>query len=207
MKRDYGDMYQYILESKKAVRNIISNHEEIFHDAIEYFFNGNYEQIYVIGSGTSYHAALAAKNLMEKVLQMKVFASYPIVFKDERIFNKNTLVMELSHAGMSASTIAGLDKAKANGFGTIAMTAEKGRPVEHHGDVKLYVDIGEEKAGPKTKGYIGSIVTFMIFALKVALRQEKITQDEFDDYLRRMQASADAIPDIAEATSSCYFAR
>ena len=87
MKRDYGDMYQYILESKKAVRNIISNHEEIFHDAIEYFFNGNYEQIYVIGSGTSYHAALAAKNLMEKVLQMKVFASYPIVFKDERILS------------------------------------------------------------------------------------------------------------------------
>lgn len=32
--------------------------------------------------------------------------------------------------------------------------------------------------------------------------QEKITQDEFEDYLRRMQASADAIPDIAEATSN-----
>ena len=29
MSKDYGDMYQYILESKKAVRNIISNHEEI----------------------------------------------------------------------------------------------------------------------------------------------------------------------------------
>ena len=157
----------------------------------------------MIGSGTSYHAALAAKNLMEKVLQMKVFASYPIVFKDERIFNKNTLVMGLSHAGMSASTIAGLDKAKANGFGTIAMTAEKGRPVEHHGDVKLYVDIGEEKAGPKTKVYWINCNIYD-FALKVALRQEKITQDEFDDYLRRMQASADAIPDIAEATSKWY---
>ena len=33
--------------------------------------------------------------------------------------------MGLSHAGMSASTIAGLDKAKANGFGTIATTAKK----------------------------------------------------------------------------------
>ena len=182
MSKDYGDMYQYILESKKAVRNIISNHEEIFHDAVEYFFEGNYEQIYVIGSGTSYHSALAAKRLMEKVLKMKVFASYPIVFKDEQIFNKKTLVMGLSHAGMSASTIAGLDKAKECGFGTIAMTAERGRPVEHHGDVKLYVEIGEEKAGPKTKGYIGSIVTFMIFALKVALKQGKITQKEFEDY-------------------------
>lgn len=60
--------------------------------------------------------------------------------------------MGLSHAGMSASTIAGLDKAKANGFGTIAMTAEKGRPVEHHGDVKLYVEIrGKKKARPKNK--------------------------------------------------------
>ena len=68
MKRDYGDMYQYILESKKAVRNIISNHEEIFHDAIEYFFNGNYEQIYVIGSGTSYHAALKMKEFSTKIL-------------------------------------------------------------------------------------------------------------------------------------------
>ena len=135
---------------------------------------------------------------------MKVFASYPIVFKDEQIFNKKTLVMGLSHAGMSASTIAGLDKAKECGFGTIAMTAERGRPVEHHGDVKLYVEIGEEKAGPKTKGYIGSIVTFMIFALKVALKQGKITQKEFEDYLNRMQAAADAIPDIAEAASNWY---
>ena len=204
MSKDYGDMYQYILESKKAVRDIISNHEEIFHDAVEYFFEGDYEQIYVIGSGTSYHSALAAKRLMEKVLKMKVFASYPIVFKDEQIFNKKTLVMGLSHAGMSASTIAGLDKAKECGFGTIAMTAERGRPVEHHGDVKLYVEIGEEKAGPKTKGYIGSIVTFMIFALKVALKQGKITQEEFEDYLNRMQAAADAIPDIAEAASNWY---
>jgi len=72
MKRDYGDMYQYILESKKAVRNIISNHEEIFHDAIEYFFNGNYEQIYVIGSGTSYHAEKGILYLKMKEFSTKI---------------------------------------------------------------------------------------------------------------------------------------
>lgn len=115
MKRDYGDMYQYILESKKRLEILFLTMKKSSW-CYWILFNGNYEQIYVIGSGTSYHAALAAKNLMEKVLQMKVFASYPIVFKDERIFNKNTLVMGLSHAGMSASTIAGLDKAKANGL-------------------------------------------------------------------------------------------
>lgn len=173
MSKDYGDMYQYILESKKAVRNIISNHEEIFHDAVEYFFEGDYEQIYVIGSGTSYHSALAAKRLMEKVLKMKVFASYPIVFKDEQIFNKKTLVMGLSHAGMSASTIAGLDKAKECGFGTIAMTAERGRPVEHHGDVKLYVEIGEEKNRTKNKGIYWFYCYFYDFCIKGSLKTGK----------------------------------
>ena len=42
----------------------------------------------------------------------------------------------------------------------------------------------------------------MIFALKVALKQGKITQEEFEDYLNRMQAAADAIPDIAEAEAT-----
>ena len=35
MNKDYGDMYQYILESKQAVRNIISNHEKNFKDDVE----------------------------------------------------------------------------------------------------------------------------------------------------------------------------
>lgn len=204
MKLERGDMYEYILESKEAVRNIVANHESIFKDAVDYFFKNDIEQIYIIGSGTSYHSAVAAKPLVEKVLQMKVFASYPIVFKDEQIFNPKTLVIGISHAGMSASTIYGLDKARKMGLSTISMTAEKGTPVVEHGEANLYIEIGEENAGPKTKGYIGSIVTLMIFGLKVALRKGNITQDEFDNYIKRMVEVSDAIPEIAETTSKWY---
>lgn len=37
------------------------------------------------------------------------------------------------------------------------MTAEKGRPVEHHGDVKLYVDIGKKKQAQKQKGILDQL--------------------------------------------------
>lgn len=37
MKRDYGDMYQYILESKKRLEILFLTMKKIFHDAIEYF--------------------------------------------------------------------------------------------------------------------------------------------------------------------------
>lgn len=204
MRHAKGDMYEYILESKEAVRNIVFNHESIFKNAVSYFLKNEIEQIYIIGSGTSYHSAVAAKPLIEKVLQMKVFVSYPTVFKDELIFNPKTLVIGISHAGMSASTISGLDKARNIGLSTISITAERGAPVVQHSEANIYIEIGEENAGPKTKGYIGSIVTLMIFGLKAALEKGKITLNEFDDYLKRIMVSSDAIPEIAEATSKWY---
>ena len=76
------DMYQYILESKPAVRNIVEHQDEIFEEALNYCAEGEIEQIYVVGSGTSYHGALACKKLLEDVLKVKVFASYPMQFKD-----------------------------------------------------------------------------------------------------------------------------
>ena len=98
MKEKKWDMYTYILESKQAVRDIVNQQEDIFNTTVDYILNKKIDQIYIIGSGTSYHAAVAAKPIIEKVLGIKVFQSYPIDFKDELIFNKNTLVIGISHA-------------------------------------------------------------------------------------------------------------
>lgn len=43
------DMYDYILESKDAVRNIVAKQEEVFRDALEYLKDKKIEQIYQIG--------------------------------------------------------------------------------------------------------------------------------------------------------------
>lgn len=204
MEEKKWDMYTYILESKQAVRDIVDHQEEIFNSTVDYILGKEIDQIYIIGSGTSYHAAVAAKPIIEKVLGIKVFQSYPIPFKDELIFNKNTLVIGISHAGMSASTIAGLDKARDEGFSTIAVTAEKDTPILKHANQQLFIDMPMEYAGPKTKGYICSIVTLVILGLKVALKQNKITQETYDDYIERMLKSSDNIPSIAEKSLQWY---
>ena len=204
MKEKKWDMYTYILESKQAVRDIVNQQEDIFNTTVDYILNKKIDQIYIIGSGTSYHAAVAAKPIIEKVLGIKVFQSYPIDFKDELIFNKNTLVIGISHAGMSASTIAGLDKARNEGFATIAVTAEKDTPILKHADQQLFIEMPIEYAGPKTKGYICSIVTLVILGLKVALKQNRISQDIYDDYIKRMLKSSDNIPLIAEKAQEWY---
>jgi glucosamine 6-phosphate synthetase-like amidotransferase/phosphosugar isomerase protein len=200
-----GDMYNYILEAKGSVRHIIENRGTILKDALAFFMNNDIEQIYLIGSGTSYHASLAARRLMEKVLGIKVLVSYPVPFKDnEIVFNKRTLVIGSSHSGQSSSTIAGLDKAREQGLKTIASTAIHGSEIINHGDVPLYCEVGDENAGPKTKGYFGAIVTYALFALEAAERLGRIAKGEKENYITRIQTTADNIPKIAKQADEWY---
>lgn len=202
--RDW-DMYEYILESRAAVRNIVENQEDIFSSVLAYLKGKQVDQIYVLGSGTSYHAAASVKKLMEDVLGIQIIHMFPMEFVDnETVFNKHTLIIGVSHAGRSSSTIAALDKARAQGFMTIAMTAEKNRPLPSHADSTVYIEIGEEHAGPKTKGFIGSIATIALFGLKLAVQNRTITEEKKQEYERRMLAVSDNIPDIASKAWDWY---
>jgi len=202
--RDW-DMYEYILESTGAVRHIVENQEQIFMDVLTYLKGKQINQIYVLGSGTSYHASVSAKKLIEEVLEIQIINMFPMEFVDnETVFEKQTLVIGISHAGRSSSTIAALDKARAQGLMTVAMTAEKNRPLTEHADCTVYIEIGEEHAGPKTKGFIGSIATIALFGLKLAVQKRRITEAVKDDYVARMLATSDHIPDIAEKAWEWY---
>ena len=80
-------MFEYICETPEVLKYIIQNRKKITEEFVEYFKNREIEQIYIIGSGTSYHASLSAKNYLEELLHMKVFCMYPTQFarseKDE----------------------------------------------------------------------------------------------------------------------------
>jgi glucosamine 6-phosphate synthetase-like amidotransferase/phosphosugar isomerase protein len=200
-----GLMYDYILETKDTARSIIKNRAEILESAVDCFVNSGAEQVYIIGSGTSYHAGLAVRRFMENTLKIPVHVSYPLVFKDtESIFNKKTVVIGGSHGGRSSSTIEGLDKARAEGLVTIASTAVHGSEIVSHGDCVIYCEIGEENTGPKTKGYFCAVVTYVLFALASALRRGLITKDEEESCVERLQKSTDNIPLIAEKADGWF---
>ena len=199
------DMYDYILESKEAVRNIVAKQDEIFADALAYCEGKKIEQIYLLGSGTSYHAAVSAKKVMEDTLGVKVFHMYPMEFVDnEKVFNPNTLVIGVSQAGRSTSTLQAIEKAKAQGLMTMSVTAKPDVPVAQAADCNVLLAIGEELAGPKTKGYEGSIATLALLGLKLAVKAGKITESRQDELIDEMVRTSDQIPDIAAKAWEWY---
>jgi len=200
-----GNVENYVLESNHYIKNIIENRKKIFKEAVDYFCNNKIEQIYLIGTGTSLHSHIASKMLMERILKIPVYAEDAMIFNDfTTIFNKNSLVLASSHGGLSTSTINSLKKATSFGLKTIASTAVHNSEITKYADKTVYCEIGEENAGPKTKGYICAIVTNIVFTLEIALKQNKITQEEENKYFERIIKTANNIPNIVEATKNWY---
>jgi len=199
------NMYHYICETPTVLTHIISERKRITKDFVEYYADKSIEQIYIIGSGTSYHASLSAKNYLEELLNIKVFCLYPTHFsRDEKIFNKNTLVIGVSQGGQSLSTVEGLDKAKNEGLMTTAVSENPTALIKDHADIFTRIEVGNEKCGAKTKGYAGTTVTLMMMLTELALRKGIVGDDKVDDYLDRMHNVITNMSNIIKESTDWY---
>lgn len=199
------NMYQYILETPEVLRHIIENRAEITKEFVEKFKDTKIEQIYVLGSGTSFHAGLSAKNYLEEMMKIKIICMYPTQFeRSEKVFNPNTLVIGMSQGGQSMSTVAGLDAARRQGFGTAGVSANAHAFIFEHADTKTMVEVGNEKCGAKTKGYAGTAVTLMMMLTELALAKGIVSQQEVDAYLARMYKVIDNLGKVTKASTEWY---
>lgn len=200
-----SNMYTYICETPVVLKHIIENRKEITKEFVEKFRDMEFEQVYVIGSGTSYHAGLTAKKYLEELLGMKVICMYPTQFeRNEKVFNKKTLVIGMSQGGQSLSTVAGLDCARAQGFGTAGVSANKNAYIFEHVDATTIIEVGNEKCGAKTKGYAGTTVTLMMMLTELALAKGITTEEKAAAYRERMYRVIDNLENVIKASVEWY---
>ena len=88
MKRKF-EMLDYILESKVAARQIVENSNDVFKNVIDGL--QHIEQIYLVGSGTSYHAALASKRLIENKTGIRTSVMYAMQFYEDETDRKSVV--------------------------------------------------------------------------------------------------------------------
>jgi glucosamine 6-phosphate synthetase-like amidotransferase/phosphosugar isomerase protein len=198
-------MYDYILETPIVLRDIIKRRKEITKKFVDYYKDVAIEQVYIIGSGTSYHAGLSAKAYLEQILNMKVFNMYPTHFeRNEKVFNKNTLVIGMSQGGQSLSTVAGLDSAKLKGLHTAAVSENPTAFISEHAETSTRIEVGNEKCGAKTKGYAGTTVTLMMMLTELAIAKGIISEQVAETYFERMYRVIDNLNNVTEAATKWY---
>ena len=191
------DMYDYIMETPDAIREVIEKSKQNNEDCIRYIKGKKIGHIYLVASGTSYSAALSCIKPIEKLMNIPVYAVYAMEFVDNTdIVEDNALVIGISQAGQSSSTIQALDKAKEMGCLTLACSAQKDVPVTAHADSFLKIEV-EEDIGPKTKGYYCSVIAILMLFLE-------LSKEDSEKWISKILGTIDLIPDIAKTTKQWY---
>ena len=169
------------------------------------------DRVYVIACGTSYHAGLIAKNLIEGWARIPCAVEAASEFRYRNpIITPSTLVVAVSQSGETADTLAAIRDARIKGAKVFGITNVVGSPVARESDGVIYTKANKEIAVASTKSFIGQIVSLTLLALllaqvkgKITVRQARMLFHELGDTAEQIQwildTQADAVREAAEA--------
>ena len=170
------------------------------------------DRVYVIACGTSYHAGLIAKNLIEGWARIpcEVEAASEFRYRNP-IITPTTLVVAVSQSGETADTLAAIRDARIKGGKVFGITNVVGSPVARESDGVIYTKANKEIAVASTKSFIGQIVSLSLLSLllaqakgKLKTGQVKMLFHELGDTAAQIQHILDTQgPAIHEAALVC----
>lgn len=155
------------------------------------------ERVYIIACGTSYHAALVAKTLIESWARIPVEVQVSSEFRyGNPIITPRTLVVAITQSGETADTLAGVREAREKGAKAIAITNVVGSRVTRESDGVIYTHAGPEIGVAATKTFTAQIAALNILALKLAQTKGALSQDKIEAIVAELMTLPEVVDEI-----------
>src|SRR5258708_1993158 len=152
-------MLKEIHEQPPAVRDTFTG--RMFEESGDVYFNdleltaeqwSRIERVHLVACGTSWHAALVGKFLLEDAARIPIEVDYGSEYRYRNpIVDEPTLVLGVTQSGATADTIAGMQEAKAKGARLIAICNVIGAAATRMSDGTIYTNAGPEIRVASTK--------------------------------------------------------
>lgn len=208
-KGGYPDfMLKEIHEQPRVVRDTLagrmSGHEISIDELTLTRQELNYiDRVYLIGCGTSYHAGLIAKNLIEGWARIPTEVEVASEFRYRNpIITPTTLVVAVSQSGETADTLAAIRDARIKGAKVFGITNVIGSPVARESDGVIYTKANKEIAVASTKSFIGQVVSLTLLALLLGRAKGKLTLNQVRMLFTELADTADQIEEILQDTTA-----
>ena len=175
------------------------------------------EQVYIIGCGTSYHAGLVARELIEGWARIPTTVEVASEFRYRNpIVTPSTLVIALSQSGETADTLAAVRLARSKGAKVFAITNCMGSRITRESDGTLYVKANMEISVAATKSFLAQIACVTLIALFLAQRKGRMSSRQVVSLYHELRAvpaqieyilsDTQAIDEAAELLKDCHSA-
>lgn len=155
------------------------------------------DRVYVIACGTSYHAGLIAKNLIEAWARIPTEVEEASEFRYRNpIITPTTLVVAVSQSGETADTLAAIRDARVKGAKVFGITNVVGSPVARESDGVIYTKANKEIAVASTKSFLGQVVSLTLLALLLAQVKGKLKMNQIRLLFRELADTAEQVEEI-----------
>lgn len=136
-------------------------------------------KIFLVACGTSYHAAMVGKSLIESLCRIPVEVDLGSEFRyRDPLVDEHTLLIPISQSGETADTRAGLQAGKELGAKSLAIVNAVGSSIARDADAVLYTHAGPEIGVASTKAFTTQLVALYLIALFLARRLERMNRAE-----------------------------
>ena len=152
----------------------------------------NARRFIIVACGTSWHASLIGKQLIESICQIPVEVEYASEFRySNPVIDSRDVVIAISQSGETADTLAAVELAKERGSFIYGICNAIGSSIPRATNTGSYIHVGPEIGVASTKAFTGQVTVLTMLALAIGKARGTIA---YDDYVQLVQ-ELNAIPE------------
>ena len=180
-------MLKEIYEQPRSVRDTVQGRisldsGQVFLDEMNNITEADFKRfssIKIAACGTSWHAGLAGKYMIEQLARVPVDVDYASEFRyRDPVLDENSLLLVISQSGETADTIAALREAKELGAKVLAICNVQGSMIVREADGTILTHAGPEIGVASTKAFTGQMVALYLLGLYLGQLRGTLSEEQ-----------------------------
>ncbi len=157
----------------------------------------NAKRFVIVACGTSWHAGLIGKQIIESLCRIPVEVEYASEFRYRNpVITPDDVVIALSQSGETADTLAAIRLAKENGAFIYGICNAIGSSIPRATDTGSYIHVGPEIGVASTKAFTGQVTVLSMLALALAKERGTISREDYLHVVKELHAIPDKMTEV-----------
>ena len=157
------------------------------------------KRIIIVSCGTSWHAGLIGKQLIEQFCRIPVEVAYASEFRySNPVIEADDVVMAISQSGETADTLAAIQMAKENGAMVFGIVNGVGSSIARESDTGVYIHVGPEIGVASTKAFTGQVTVLVMLSLALGMAKGTVSQAEYEQTIKELLLIPEKIEKVLE---------
>lgn len=153
----------------------------------------------IVACGTSWHAALIGKNLLESFCRIPVEVEYASEFRyRDPILSSEDVVIAISQSGETADTLAAIELARSKGAFIYGICNVVGSSIPRATHTGSYIHVGPEIGVASTKAFTGQVTVLTMLALTLGRLKKTLSEERYLETVKELASIPEKMKHVLE---------